>query len=152
MRDGVISQRQLADLRRAGLIPFSSIADNTRWQRKPITYDCLAEAIEHTKNSYRRAIWSTSNSYTEVWLEKDALSGVLYPVTSKYDVPLMVTRGYSSITFLHEAASYMRELGKRVVILHFGDHDPSGQDAANKIETTLKEFAPEIELSSTGWR
>ena len=58
----------------------------------------------------------------------------------------MVSRGYASLSYLYEAASYMRELGKRVVILHFGDHDPSGRDAADKIERTLREFAPEIEI------
>jgi hypothetical protein len=140
-------QRQLVDLRWAGLIPFSSITDNTRYQRKPITFDGLADAIEHTKNSYRRALWSDLDVYCEVWLEKDALSGVLHPVTSRYDVPLMVARGYSGLTFLHEAATYMRQLEKRVVILHFGDHDPSGRDAADKIESTLEEFAPEVEFA-----
>jgi hypothetical protein len=82
----------------------------------------------------------------EVWLEKDALAGVLFPVTSRYDVPLMVARGYASVTYLHAAAMDLLEAGKRTVILHFGDHDPSGQDAADKIESTLREFAPEIEI------
>ena len=68
------------------------------------------------------------------------------PVTSRYDIPLMVSRGYASLSYLYEAASYMRELAKPVVILHFGDHDPSGRDAADKIEQTLREFAPEIEI------
>jgi hypothetical protein len=76
----------------------------------------------------------------------EAPSGVLLPVTSRYDVPLMVSRGYASLSYLHGAASYMRELEKRVVILHFGDHDPSGRDAADKIELTLRGFAPEIGL------
>ena len=72
------------------------------------------------------------------------------PVTGIYDIPLMVSRGYSSLTYLYEAASHIRELGKKVIILHFGDWDPSGQDAATKIETTLRKFAPEIEIKF--WR
>jgi hypothetical protein len=140
-------QRSLADMRRRGRLPWGWIADNTRWQRRPTTYDSLAEAVENTARSYRRAIWSDLDTYLEVWLEKDALAGVLCPVTQRYDVPLMVARGYSSLTFLHEAASYMRELGKNVVVIHFGDFDPSGQDAADKIESTLREFAPEVELT-----
>ena len=139
-------QRQLADLRRAGRIPFASIADNTRWRRKPVTFDSLTEAVEHTAQTYRRAVWSDVDVHVEVWLEKDALAGVLYPVTDLYDIPLMVSRGYASLSYLYEAASFMRELEKRVVILHFGDYDPSGQDAAAKIEATLREFAPEIEI------
>jgi hypothetical protein len=140
-------QRALVGLRRSGRLPWGWIADNTRWQRKPITFDSLAEAIENTAQTYRRAVWADLDTYLEVWLEKDALSGVLLPVTSLYDVPLMVARGYSSLTFLQEAASYMRELEKNVVVVHFGDFDPSGQDAADKIEETLREFAPEIELT-----
>jgi hypothetical protein len=140
-------QRALVDLRRSGRLPWGWIADNTRWQRKPMTYGNLAEALENTARSYRRAVWADLATYLEVWLEKDALSGVLLPVTSLYDVPLMVARGYSSLTFLQEAASYMRELEKNVVVIHFGDFDPSGQGAADKIEETLREFAPEIDLT-----
>jgi hypothetical protein len=139
-------QRQLVDLRRAGRIPFASIADNTRWQRKPVTFGSLAEAVERAAAGYRRSVWSELDTYVEVWLEKDALAGVLLPVTSRYDVPLMVSRGYASLSYLHEAAGYMRETGKRTVVLHFGDHDPSGRDAADKIELALRGFAPGINL------
>ena len=137
-------QRQLVDLRWSGRIPFDWIADNTRWQRKPLTFGSLAAAVERTAETYRRAVWEDLDVYCEVWLEKDALAGTLMPVTSRYDVPLMVSRGYASLSYLHEAASCMRRLGKDVVILHFGDHDPSGRDAADKIERTLRGFAPEI--------
>jgi hypothetical protein len=65
---------------------------------------------------------------------------------SRYDIPLMVSRGYASLSYLYEAASYMSELGKPVVILHFGDHDPSGRDAVDKIEHALREFAPAIDI------
>jgi hypothetical protein len=86
-------QRQLVDLRRAGRVPYSPIADNTRCQRKPVSFDTPAEARRRTAASYRRAVWSELDTYVEVWLEKDALAGVLLPVTSTYDVPLMVSRG-----------------------------------------------------------
>jgi hypothetical protein len=140
-------QRQLVDLRRAGRIPYESIAENTRWQRKPITFDSPTEALERTAATYRRAVWSELDTYLEVWLEKDALAGVLLPVTSRYDAPLMVSRGHASLSYLHEAASYIEQLGKAVAILRFGDHDPSGRDAADKIEATQREFAPGIELA-----
>ena len=51
-------QRQLVDLRREGRISYSSIADNTRWQRKPRTFDSLTHAVERTAATYRRAVWS----------------------------------------------------------------------------------------------
>ncbi len=85
--------RLLTDMRRNGEIPYQWIADNTRWMRKPNTYSDLEEAVQETAQFYRRRLWDDQGVYVEVWLEKDALSGVLYPITAKYDVPLMVTRG-----------------------------------------------------------
>ena len=67
--------------------------------------------------------------YVEVWCEKDALAGVLMEETEVYDVPLMVARGYSSISFLHSAAMAIKAIGKPAYIFHFGDLDPSGVDA-----------------------
>jgi hypothetical protein len=85
-------------------------------------------------------------AYAEVWLEKDALAGVVNPVTSAYDVPLMVSRGYASLSFLHSAAEQIAELEVPAFIYHLGDHDPSGVNAAEKIEQTLREMAPSAEI------
>jgi hypothetical protein len=101
--------RLLTSLRRCGDIPFGWIADNTRWMRKPRTYDSLRGMLELTKETYRRAVWSNQAAYVEVWLEKDALAGVLYQETEQWDVPLMVTRGYPSVSYLHEAAEAIAE-------------------------------------------
>jgi hypothetical protein len=85
--------------------------------------------------------------YVEVWLEKDALSGVIYPVTSMYDVPLMVARGYASLSFLHSAAEHINGLILiPAYIYHLGDFDPSGVNAGEKIEQTLRELAPDAEI------
>ena len=78
-------------------------------------------------------MWRDADSYVEVWLEKDALSGVLYPVTSEFDAPLMVARGYASLSFLHTAAEYIATLDRPAYIYHLGDFDPSGVNAALKI-------------------
>lgn len=139
-------QRALSDLRRTGRMPYGWIADNTRWQRKPRTYNGPEEAIAEVARFYRKDLWRDADSYVEIWLEKDALSGVIYPVTAEFDVPLMVARGYSSLTFLAEAASDIAALDVPAHIYHLGDFDPSGVNAAEKIETTLKELAPEAEI------
>jgi hypothetical protein len=139
-------QRMLAALRLEGALPWHWITDNTRWQRKPTTWDSLRDAVEATAQTYRRSLWSSADAYVEIWLEKDALAGVLYPVTERWDVPLMVTRGYSSLTFLNGAASYIAELGKPAYLYHFGDFDPSGQDAAAKIPRDLRKLAPHAEI------
>ena len=84
--------RLLGIMRREGDLPFRWIADNTRWMRKPSTYSSLEHALDNTIATYRRALWDQQDSYVEIWLEKDALAGVLYDVTAEWDVPLMVTR------------------------------------------------------------
>src|SRR4051794_22413129 len=80
-------QRQLADLRRAGSLPLGGAADNPRGQRKPVTWDSREAALETPAHPYRRSLWADAPAYVEIWLEKDALAGVLLPVTSRWDVP-----------------------------------------------------------------
>lgn len=139
-------QRALADMRRAGELPYGWIADNTRWQRKPRTHGNPAEAIAEVARYYRKDLWRDADAYVEVWLEKDALSGVVYPVTAEFDTPLMVARGYSSLTFLAEAASDIEARDVPAYIYHLGDFDPSGVNAAEKIDATLRELAPGAEI------
>jgi hypothetical protein len=139
-------QRVLADMRRDGRLPYSWIADNTRWQRKPRTFNSVAQALEDTARFYRKNLWQDADAYVEVWLEKDALSGVIYPITSQYDVPLMVARGYASLSFLHSSAEDINDLDVPAYIYHFGDFDPSGVNAGEKIEETLRELAPDAEI------
>ncbi len=138
--------RLLKDMRLDHAIPFGWIADNTRWMRKPDTHHSMEAALEETGNLYRRALWRDQPVYVEVWCEKDALAGVLLDVTAKYDVPLMVSRGYASLTYLHETAQALQAQGKPCYLYHFGDHDPSGVDILHNIERRLCEFAPDAEL------
>ena len=138
--------RLLVDMREAGEIPFNWIADNTRWMRKPATYVGLDACLKNTANFYRRDLWAAMPVYVEVWCEKDALAGVLIEETEPYDVPLMVARGYSSISFLHSAAKAIEAKGKPAHIYHFGDLDPSGVDAARDIEAKLHRYSPNAEI------
>jgi hypothetical protein len=139
-------QTDLVKLRRAGALPYDWLADNTRWQRKPTTFDSVEEALRDTARFYRKNLWADADAYVEVWLEKDALAGVVYPVTSMFDVPLMVARGYASLSFLHSAAEYINGLEVPTHIYHLGDFDPSGVDAGEKIEQTLRELAADAEI------
>jgi hypothetical protein len=99
--------RLLAEMRRSGDMPYDWVADNTRWMRKPTSYSSLHSMLVHSQRLYRRDIWNNQDVYVEIWLEKEALAGVLCDVTEEWDVPLMVTRGYPSISFLHSAAESM---------------------------------------------
>jgi hypothetical protein len=139
-------QIDLVNMRRSGQLPYGWIVDHTRWQRKPVTFDSIDEALANTAATYRKALWHDTDSYVEIWLEKDALSGVITPVISKFDVPLMVARGYSSETFLHSSGEYMAAVKKACFVYHFGDFDPSGQDAARAIEKGLRHHAGSAEI------
>jgi hypothetical protein len=136
-------QTDLVQMRRAGVLPYDWLADNTRWQRKPRTFSGIEEALNETARLYRKSLWSDADAYVEVWLEKDALAGVVLPITAQYDVPLMVSRGYASLSFLHGAAEFIGELEVPTFVYHFGDFDPSGVNAGEKIEQTLREMAPD---------
>jgi len=138
--------RLLANMRRDGQMPYGWIADNTRWQRKPRTYASLAAMLEQTRRTYRRAIWDNQNTYVEVWLEKDALAGVLFDATAQWDVPLMVCKGYPSLSFVHEAAMTISQQQRPVYLYYFGDHDPSGADISRFVEETIGRLAPDAEL------
>lgn len=139
-------QTDLVQMRRSGMLPYGWLADNTRWQRKPRTFSNVEHALEQTARLYRKSLWDDAYSYVEIWLEKDALSGVILPITDLYDVPLMVARGYASLSFLHSAAEYIGSLDVPTYIYHLGDFDPSGVNAGEKIESTLKDLAPEAEI------
>lgn len=139
-------QRQVHLMREAGELPFEWIADNTRWMRKPDTYDDLESFLANAAATYRRALWSESDRYVEVWCESDSVAGVLVDITVEYDVPLMVVRGYSSSTFAYNAAKAIERDGRPAFLYYFGDHDPSGLDIERNLREKLHRYAPRADL------
>jgi len=139
-------QTDLTLLRRSGALPYDCLADNTRWHRKPETFSSARHAVLAAAQWYRKSLWDNVGARVEIWLEKDALSGVIYPVTEEFDVPLMVTRGYASLSFLHSAAESIAKSDVPTHIYHLGDYDPSGVNAAHKVEQTLRELAPHADI------
>jgi hypothetical protein len=137
-------QRQVLLLRRARRLPYQHVADATRWMRKPTTYDSIEDALAETARTYRRNLWRDADSYVEVWCEKDALAGVIYPVTQEYDVPLMVARGFSSETFAFESVAARGDDKRDYHVYYFGDFDRSGRDAARSLKEKLVRFAAEL--------
>jgi hypothetical protein len=138
--------RLLGKMRREGLLPFGWIADNTRWIRKPTTYSSLEAALHATAATYRRSVWYDAEVHVEVWVEKEALAGVIYGVTGEWDVPLVPLRGYSSISLLHSVAEEIQALGKPAYIYYFGDRDPSGVDIDRVAEKDVRQFASAVEI------
>ena len=136
-------QRQVLKLRREGRLSYSDIADATRWMRKPTTHDSVEEALKATARLYRKNLWLNADDYVEIWVEKDALAGVIYPITSLYDVPLMVTRGFSSETFAYEAVAAREGDRRTYYVYYLGDFDRAGRDGANSLKEKLERFADE---------
>ena len=131
---------------RGGVIGHEATSATADVQTPLMEY--VADAIEQTARFYRRSALAQSSDYLEVWLEKDALAGVLWDVTSDYDVPLMVSRGMPSLTFLHGSAQAIQraaEEGKQAFIYQFGDHDPSGVLIPRSIERRLAEMCERLE-------
>lgn len=142
-------QNDLVVMRRECRLPYAWITDHTRWRRQPETWSSPEEALVDAARVYRKALWRDADAYVEFWLEKEALAGVLLPVTDLYDVPLMVARGYPSLSFLHGAAEAISLLCVPAHIYHFGDYDPSGVNAAETTEARLREMAPAAEIVFT---
>jgi hypothetical protein len=120
-------------LRREGKMPYSHIADMTRWMRKPRTFNSPEDAIWEWASTYRRSLWHDNEDYVEIWCEKDALAGVIMPVTSEYDVPLMVSRGYASETFAYSAIESRENSTQDYYVYYLGDFDRSGRDGAESL-------------------
>ena len=134
------------NMREDGELPFSWIADDTRRMRKPYTHDTLINALEITKETYRKNLWANQSVNVEIWIEKEALSGVVYPITARWDVPLMPTRGYPSKTFLHLSANSL-SCDKPNYIYMLTDFDPSGLDLSRATHEGLDKYKPpEAEL------
>ena len=122
-------QGHLTKWRRAHLIPWGVFTDNTRWHIGGKTFGSMEEARDRTVETYRRDLWETQDHYVEVWVEKDAIAGIVSAVADTFGVKTFVCRGNASLTSLYEAADtfrVMQERGKQVSIIYLGDHDPSG--------------------------
>jgi hypothetical protein len=139
--------RELLKLRRAGHVSYADITDGTRWITKPESWNSLDQMLNDAATSYRRALWHDQATEVQIFTEKDAISGVVLPVTEQWDVPLGVLRGYSSESFAWSVAQSIRAAalrGKRDVrIYQLGDHDPSGVDAWRAFRKTVSGFLNE---------
>ncbi|MGD9645069.1 MAG: hypothetical protein AB7U73_05110 [Pirellulales bacterium] len=138
--------RLLGLMREEEELPFEWIADNTRWMRKPNSYSGLEQLLADSAELYRRDIWRSQRDYVEIWCEKEALAGVLFYVTREWDVPLMVTRGYASKSYLHGAATTIEAIRKPSYVYYFGDYDPSGLDIARAVNEGLRKYAATSEI------
>ena len=124
------------DARLAGRIDWDHLSDVTRSLRDLAHWDNPQQIIDAVASQYRTDRWATQPEHVEVWIEKDALVGVIQGVCAQNDVPYFSCRGYTSQTAMWEAAQRLQRFEKRgqdVVIIHLGDHDPSGIDMTRSL-------------------
>ncbi len=135
--------RLLTDLRLSGAVPFRWIVDSSRITHETQTFDSVADAVQDTAKVYRRSALRDSDVYLEVWVEKEALAGIVYDAASYFDVPVIVSKGMPSLTQLHGSFQNIyraADAGKCSFIYQFGDHDPTGALSPEVIESRIAWF------------
>lgn len=134
----------ISDGRMAGLIDWDAIIDRTRGLRKNSHWDSPADIVLTCSRQFQYDKWEGQEYYVEVWVEKDALIGVVERACRKLDVPFFSCRGYTSQSEMWSAAQRIKEIAgsdfKKPVIIHLGDHDPSGKDMSRDIVDRMNLF------------
>ncbi len=110
--------------------------DRTRRPRHVAMWENLADFAKTAVRAYRCDVWAEQDTYLEVWLEKDALSGIFEDVLDAYGVTLNVGRGYNGWDSIHNAAERY-EQGADTTVLYFGDFDPSDEDMVRSLRERL---------------
>lgn len=131
------------DARLAGELDWNFIVDRTRNLRSLAHWESPQDIMRAVGSQYRVDKWAEQPRRVEVWIEKDALVGVIERVCNRNDVPYFSCRGYTSQSEVWSAAQRLlgyARAGQTPVILHLGDHDPSGIDMTRDIGARLDLF------------
>lgn len=131
--------------RMAGLIDWNAITDRTRNLQSNSHWSNPGSIIRSAAYSYALDKWENQDYRLEVWIEKDALTGIIESPCSNFDVPYFACKGYNSQSEMWRAGhkrlmSYIDQ-GQIPVIIHLGDHDPSGIDMTRDIQERLELFS-----------
>ena len=163
----------LGNARLAGLVDWHSIVDRTREVKHNNHWENEVDLLEWAAKGFGIDLWEDQEYHVEVWIEKDALRGVIKPVCEELDVNYFSCRGFTSLTEVWGAAGRLmrhqrahktvdgRKVDKqpqKCVIIHLGDHDPSGIDMTRDIRERLELFcithgydAPQILRIALNW-
>jgi hypothetical protein len=134
----------IGDARLAGLLDWEAIEDRTRNLAELQYWDSPKNVLEAAAGSFRYDRWDNQPVRIEVWVEKEALAGVVERTAFKYRCPFFACRGYSSQSEAWRAGVRFKEYndnGQPVKVIHLGDHDPSGIDMTRDNDTRLALFS-----------
>ncbi len=137
------------DARLAGEMDWDYIVDRTRNLRDLAHWDSPSHIIDAVAAQYRTHRWANQPHRVEVWVEKDALIGVIAKAAEAEDVPYFSCRGYTSQSELWGAAQRMiryEQAGQKPVVIHLGDHDPSGVDMTRDIADRMALFGASVRV------
>ena len=137
------------DARLAGLIDWDHITDRTRNLRGNSHWDEPQDIMRSAAHSFAIDKWATQYYRPEVWIEKDALVGVIESVCEELDIDYFSCRGYTSQSEMWSAGQRLEHyanIGQVPLIVHLGDHDPSGIDMTRDIDDRLTLFTGNIEV------
>lgn len=137
------------DGRMVGLIDWNDIIDRTRNVREIPHWSNPTQIVDAVASQFRIDKWATQPYRIEVWIEKDALAGVIEGVCERLDIPYFSCRGYTSQSEMWVGAMRMKKYfkaGQIPLVLHFGDHDPSGKDMSRDILERIELFMGGIEF------
>src|SRR5258708_1982254 len=134
----------IKDGRRAGLIDWDAIEDRTREVHVHSSWDSPADIIDTVARQYREDLWQDQPYRPEVWIEKDALLGVIEGICTEWRVPYFACRGNNSEHLQYQAGKRFEEYldeGLTPIVLHLGDHDPNGIDMTRDNRDRLALYA-----------
>ena len=134
----------ISKARLAGLVDWSSIEDRSRYLRRLSAWDTPFSILDSVAHQFRMERWADQPKRVEVWIEKEALVGVIEPICNKWHVPFFACKGYTSQSSQYLAGQRMQGYqaqGQKAIILHLGDHDPSGIDMTRDNSARVNLFA-----------
>jgi hypothetical protein len=126
----------ISNARLAGHVDWHAIEDRTRNLQQNSHWADVGSIIRACKYSFMIDHWKDQPYRVEVWIEKEALAGVISTICEDLDVPYFACKGYVSQSEMWVSAQRLirhAEGGQKPVIIHMGDHDPSGIDMTRDI-------------------
>lgn len=134
----------ISDGRLCGLLPWDKLVDRTRGLSGHETYTSPRAFLKTVVPQYKRDLWQDQPWRPEVWVEKEALTGVVSGICSQLRVDFFACRGYNSQSEQWRAGQRLAQYiskGQRPIVFHLGDHDPSGIDMTRDNTDRLEMFA-----------
>lgn len=138
--------RIITDARVGGLLDWRYITDRGRELQGDFAgyAETPEELVLRAAEGYFEDLWDDQPRRIEVWIEKEALIDVAGRACRNMRVAHFACKGYVSVSEMREAGVRLqehRDAGREPLILHLGDHDPSGIDMTRDIRERLEMFS-----------